>query len=184
VFTPNRNLCDDGEACTTNDVCSGGTCVGTPAVCDDGNACNGVETCDPATGCHAGTPLACDDRDPCTDDSCEGTGGCLFRPKMGLPGADCRLDALGAAVASGSRDFIDDKMRRVINRTVARIDRLVGKAMNTPSERRRHKLDAEARARLRALGRVIARKRGTALDPQLADELSTAVRRIAATLEG
>src|SRR5262245_47350027 len=69
------NLCDDGNVCTI-DTCGGASgcshewipgCVPcqTAADCDDGNVCNGVETCDPATGCHAGTPLSCDDGNGC-----------------------------------------------------------------------------------------------------------------------
>jgi hypothetical protein len=70
------NLCDDHNACTI-DSCGGASgsshewipgCVPcqTAADCDDGNACNGVETCDPATGCHAGTPLICGHGNTCT----------------------------------------------------------------------------------------------------------------------
>jgi hypothetical protein len=44
--------CSDGTACTVSDVCSGGTCVG--------------------------TPLACADADPCTSDSCDATLGCVY----------------------------------------------------------------------------------------------------------
>jgi hypothetical protein len=69
------SLCDDGNVCTV-DTCGGLNgcshewipgCVPcqTAADCDDGNACTGVETCDPATGCHAGTPLSCDDGNAC-----------------------------------------------------------------------------------------------------------------------
>jgi uncharacterized repeat protein (TIGR01451 family) len=77
VHANNTAACDDGSACTTGDVCSGGACVGTPVVCNDGNACNGVETCNPATGCVAGTPLNCNDNNPCTDDSCAPATGCV-----------------------------------------------------------------------------------------------------------
>jgi hypothetical protein len=72
--------CNDGSACTTDDTCVGGACVGGPAlVCDDGNACNGVETCNPASGCVAGTPLVCNDGNPCTDDSCDTqANGCVY----------------------------------------------------------------------------------------------------------
>ncbi len=58
--------CDDGFACTTDDVCSGGSCGGIASVCDDGIACNGVETCNPENGlCGAssgvcGAGWACD----------------------------------------------------------------------------------------------------------------------------
>ena len=66
--------CDDGNLCTTGDVCQGdaaGTCAGTdtsPVDCDDGNDCT-VDTCDPALSClHDGTGItdACNDGDPCT----------------------------------------------------------------------------------------------------------------------
>src|SRR5439155_27076970 len=36
----NGTACDDGNACTLNDTCSGGSCQpGTPKNCDDGNVC-------------------------------------------------------------------------------------------------------------------------------------------------
>src|SRR5262245_38724142 len=63
--------CDDGNVCNGVETCDPATgChAGTPLSCDDGNACNGVEICDPATGCHAGTPLACDDGNVCNGDA-------------------------------------------------------------------------------------------------------------------
>jgi len=75
--------CDDGAACTLNDMCRGGLCIGTPddALCDDGLWCNGEETCDPlAPG--AGPGGCVDGPDPCLPpqvcnedlDICE--GGC------------------------------------------------------------------------------------------------------------
>jgi len=70
-------LCDDGDPCTTNDVCVNGFCIGTPVRCEDGNVCNGVETCDPASGaCVSGPPPSCDDGNPCTDDGCDPKRGC------------------------------------------------------------------------------------------------------------
>jgi hypothetical protein len=51
VFTNNTIACDDGNACTQLDTCSGGACVPGPAAnCDDGNACT-ADTCDTTTGC-------------------------------------------------------------------------------------------------------------------------------------
>ncbi len=50
----NEGECKDGDSCTVGDHCTGGECVGNPVVCDDSN--------------------------PCTDDSCNGLGGCLFAP--------------------------------------------------------------------------------------------------------
>src|SRR5262249_61140473 len=70
--------CDDGNACTTADTCSAGTCVGGPApVCDDGNVCTD-DACDPAIGCqHTDNTASCDDGDACTQaDSCQ-SGTCV-----------------------------------------------------------------------------------------------------------
>jgi hypothetical protein len=80
--------CDDGDACTVNDVCTSGVCQGTPPACGDGvvGAC---EECDdgsangtPASCCTAacrlataGTPCA-DDGDLCTADRCTAAGVC------------------------------------------------------------------------------------------------------------
>ena len=92
----------DGNPCT-NDVCNGaGTCgVANTAPCNDGVFCNGADTCS-AGSCsvHAGNPCsgggqcsnvcnesadsclapagtACaSDGNPCTDDVCNGAGGC------------------------------------------------------------------------------------------------------------
>ena len=45
----NTASCTDGNLCTTGDVCSGGTCGGTPVTCSIG------QTCDPGTGvCQSG----------------------------------------------------------------------------------------------------------------------------------
>src|SRR5204863_234487 len=76
--------CDDGDLCTENDVCGGGTCGGTltpaAAACNAGNGtvCDGIEACNPTTGaCDPGTPLTCDDSNACTDDSCDAVLGCF-----------------------------------------------------------------------------------------------------------
>ncbi len=100
----NSDSCDDGDACTTVDACSGGTCVGSsPLVCDDTNLCTD-DSCDPGSGCVftdntdscddgdacttvdqcdtgacvGSSPLVCDDTNPCTDDSCDSGSGCVF----------------------------------------------------------------------------------------------------------
>ncbi|HVU52271.1 MAG TPA: HYR domain-containing protein [Polyangia bacterium] len=59
----NGTACNDGNACTTSDVCAAGVCTG-------------------------GAPLDCDDQNPCTVDSCSGAGGCAHTP--GNKGAVCR----------------------------------------------------------------------------------------------
>ncbi|MBL6975666.1 MAG: hypothetical protein ISR64_08050 [Deltaproteobacteria bacterium] len=52
------DLCDDGDPCTHTDRCKGGACVGTAYACDDGRAC--------------------------TDDLCDGYGGCGYPVSEGL----------------------------------------------------------------------------------------------------
>ena len=103
VNANNTDACDDGSACTTNDTCAGGSCVGGPAPdCDDGNPCTD-DTCDPVLGCMntnntapcddgdactandtcaagvcvGGAPPNCDDGNVCTDDSCDSVLGCV-----------------------------------------------------------------------------------------------------------
>jgi len=98
--------CDDGNKCTTSDVCKSGKCVGeSPLDCDDKEVCT-TDWCDPATGCvhkvnsapcddkdlcttgdfcHLGNcigagKLTCDDGNPCTNDSCLPETGCKFSP--------------------------------------------------------------------------------------------------------
>jgi len=63
--------CDDGNACTEDDICMEGVCVGTLVTCDDGNPCTD-DYCDPALGCTSTPNVApCDDGDPCTvGDTC------------------------------------------------------------------------------------------------------------------
>lgn len=82
-------LCNDGNLCTTNDVCGGAgnlICAGAPVVCPGADQCN-TSTCDFGTGlCTALTPVAdgtgCDDNmlctslDVCTDGICNGTDNC------------------------------------------------------------------------------------------------------------
>jgi hypothetical protein len=53
VHADNNVLCDDGNACTRTDRCTGGTCVGSnPLICNDGDACT-ADACDPEIGCVA-----------------------------------------------------------------------------------------------------------------------------------
>ena len=64
--------CADSDACTVGDHCEAGACVGLPVVCDDGNPCTD-DLCDGFGGCASEHNLApCDDGDPCSvKDSCE-----------------------------------------------------------------------------------------------------------------
>jgi hypothetical protein len=73
------NLCSDDNDCT-EDTCLGAEgCtyeVLTEGECIDGDACTVGDHCE--DGVCVGNPVACDDNNPCTDDSCDGVGGCLF----------------------------------------------------------------------------------------------------------
>ncbi len=85
VYANNVASCDDGSACTTGDLCSGGACLGgAPLGCDDGNVCTD-DSCDPAVGCvYANNAAPCDDGSACTTgDACSG-GACV-----GGPPPDC-----------------------------------------------------------------------------------------------
>ncbi|MCO4761331.1 MAG: DUF4215 domain-containing protein [Myxococcales bacterium] len=79
-------LCDDDNPCTTDGCVEGGTSCGhtpvktSPAVkCDDGDACTNGDNCDEKGKC-GGKSIACDDKNPCTDDSCNVTKGCVYKP--------------------------------------------------------------------------------------------------------
>ena len=74
-------MCNDGNVCT-DDSCNPATgCVYTnnTASCDDGNACTTADTCS-GGACVGGTPLVCNDSNACTDDSCNPSSGCVYTP--------------------------------------------------------------------------------------------------------
>lgn len=96
----NANTCDDGDACTTNDICFDGMCAGSAVDCNDGNDCTD-DLCDPDTGCEnppntntcddydacttndvclggtcVGASVDCNDGNPCTNDVCDQVSGC------------------------------------------------------------------------------------------------------------
>ena len=123
-------LCDDGNACTKDDACSGGTCVGgsdvncddgngctldvcdklqgcghTPFVgaCSDGDACTGPDACKD-TACVAGAKLSCDDNKACTIDACDAKAGCMHTPAA--DGTSCggtSTCAAGSCVAASNK---------------------------------------------------------------------------------
>ena len=101
-FSNNAMPCSDKDACTLNDTCSFGSCIGgEPPVCDDGNGCTD-DSCDKFKGCkHAqifggcndgnacslfdqcknsictpGAPKNCDDGKVCTTDTCDPVLSC------------------------------------------------------------------------------------------------------------
>ncbi|GMV40753.1 MAG: hypothetical protein AMXMBFR64_24690 [Myxococcales bacterium] len=114
VFQAIAGACDDQDACTKGDLCSGGTCVGTPINCDDGKVCtedkcnaaggctytnkNGVG-CDDGNACTqsdvcsngfcvGGNNLVCNDNNVCTVDSCSVATGCVYNA-AGANGISC-----------------------------------------------------------------------------------------------
>lgn len=86
--------CEDGNGCTedTFDI-ETGRCnhVAVPVPCDDFNACTTNDTC--VEGICLGESLRCDDGNECTDDACDSVAGCVFLPTGRCDdGNDCTLD--------------------------------------------------------------------------------------------
>ncbi len=71
--------CDDDEVCTTDSCDPVAGCVHTlnTAPCNDGDACTTVDVCADGT-CVGSSPLPCDDGDPCTTNSCDAETGCVY----------------------------------------------------------------------------------------------------------
>ena len=107
--------CDDGDACTVDETCSGSLCKGNAAQCDDSKPCT-TDSCDSKVGCKnvnkeelsdcddgdmctdsdkclggvckSGPKADCDDKDPCTTDSCDAVKGCGTAPAADGAGCD------------------------------------------------------------------------------------------------
>ena len=79
----NTAPCNDGNACTTNDTCGGGTCVGgAPPNCNDGNVCT-TDSCNPATGCaNTNNTAPCSDGNSCTAPDVCSLGSCVSGPPV------------------------------------------------------------------------------------------------------
>ena len=74
---PNATPCDDGLFCTDTDGCVAGACVGSGDPCTGGAECSAgcneiVDDCFDLDG-----TVCTDDGNPCTDDYCDGAGGCI-----------------------------------------------------------------------------------------------------------
>jgi hypothetical protein len=72
-------LCDDGNPCTTDSCLGEAGCQSVDldgGECFDGNPCTIADHC--SAGVCDGSPVDCDDDNPCTDDSCDESGGCVF----------------------------------------------------------------------------------------------------------
>lgn len=73
----NGASCDDDNACTYNDVCSGGTCSGTVYTCE-GGVCDATALCDSLGGCARTYSPAGTFCDICKE--CDGSGNCVNIP--------------------------------------------------------------------------------------------------------
>ncbi len=108
---PNNDPCEDGNLCTVNDTCSGGSCQsGPPMDCDDSNVCT-VDSCSAGSCVNAPTAGSCDDGDLCTlSDTCSG-GSCQSGPPMDCDDAnDCTDDSClaGSCVNAPNTALCDD----------------------------------------------------------------------------
>lgn len=73
----NGTPCDDGRFCTVVDACVAGACTGSGDPCFGGEECSTVCN-EAADDCFDGNGTPCvDDGNPCTDDYCDGEGGCV-----------------------------------------------------------------------------------------------------------
>jgi MYXO-CTERM domain-containing protein len=73
AYSLTTDPCDDGDACTEQDTCDEGLCIGSTVQCADQNVCT-FDTCDSKTGC-SNTPI-----DGCclSDDDCPEGATCLL----------------------------------------------------------------------------------------------------------
>ena len=125
MFDPISNnqpgICSDNNACTIDDICVNGTCIGTPKVCNDNNTCttdvclisgqcafinNNTISCDDGDPCTIndicingdciGTAKDCNDNNTCTTDTCNtNTGECMYLALLNDPcndGDACTLN--------------------------------------------------------------------------------------------
>lgn len=75
--------CDDGSDCTADSCLGEAGCEHTPlsgTECVDGDVCTTADHCE--DGDCVASPVLCDDLNPCTDDACDASGGCVFEPNQ------------------------------------------------------------------------------------------------------
>ena len=120
--------CSDGDACSLNDLCKDGQCLGKVLNCDDNNPCTSDDcdknlacthlatpqakcddgdACTQSDGCNSGwckgSPLNCADDNPCTSDGCNPVSGCQYDPgPSGGPCLDSNACAQDKHCSSGS----------------------------------------------------------------------------------
>ena len=89
-WTANSASCDDGNACTKGDICSGGTCGGTAYSCVDNQPCTKDNVCDGSGGCSY----------PLIDGWCR-IGSVCVQDGVLRPGSECQF----CDVASSTDDW-------------------------------------------------------------------------------
>ncbi|MBI5607832.1 MAG: PQQ-like beta-propeller repeat protein, partial [Deltaproteobacteria bacterium] len=131
----NTAPCDDGNTCTTKDICSAGICKGNLGACNDNNPCtdescpsgtcvhtantapcNDSNACTSGDVCKAGVcggpgKLDCDDTNLCTDASCDAGSGCVHVANAAQcdDGNPCTAgDACVAGSCAGNKVDCDD----------------------------------------------------------------------------
>ena len=110
----NTTACDDGQKCTTYDLCNNGTCkpgkwtcgCKVTADCEDKNECTAdacVKATDGTLSCKntPKTGVACDDGSKCTlTDKCDAAGACKGTAKVCDDKNDCTLDSCDSSSGS------------------------------------------------------------------------------------
>ena len=108
-----HSLCEDDNLCTTDTCDPVEGCVQEPndLPCDDGSLCTTKDVCD-GGACTGGEEVLCDDSNPCTDDSCDGSVGCVFENNLDTcdDNSDCTTEDVckdGVCAGAGSMNCDD-----------------------------------------------------------------------------
>ncbi len=117
---PDKQKCEDGSKCTSNDACLKGKCVGAAVKCDDGDPCT-TDKCNKTVGCLADfNTAACDDGNVCTlGDICD-KGACKSgtKKKVCNDGNVCtndKCDPAKGCVGTPNKNKCDDKNACTVN---------------------------------------------------------------------
>ncbi len=116
VAAADNTACDDGIACTTQDLCVAGVCKGSADSerCDDQNTCTD-DVCEPGVGCRfvpaersCDDFLDCTDNDRCIEGACVGQVACEPNAFCGADGrcVMCEVDA-DCVDASSTQCLVD-----------------------------------------------------------------------------
>ena len=96
-------VCDDGNPCTINDLCTAGLCKsGTANTCDDGNSCT-VDSCNSFGCAHAAPSYTCQVAADCAEGGycAQGTCACNGTTKCAT-GATCNMNGPASVIGLGT----------------------------------------------------------------------------------